>query len=245
MTIKIGVHGASGKMGLSVLEAISRQNNKFSLAARFTKKEGVSLNDFCNLSDVIIDFSVPDALPDLLEAVLSANKKIVIGTTGLSAKHMQMIVESSKHISIIYAPNTSLSANLLVKIASQLAKILPTYDAEIVDLHHRSKKDAPSGTAIAIGSSIAEARGQLFEEKAVLSRVGHKERQTGDIGISSLRCGNIYGEHEVLFVGENEAVTIGAKSFNRNVFADGALAAASWLNSKDAGLYSMQDVLGL
>lgn len=243
--IKIGIHGALGKMGLSVLKAIAKKQDRFSVAAEFARNSNISLQDFCELSDVIIDFSAPQATQDLVVAAISAGKKIVIGTTGLSKNQMQIIVDASKYIPIIYTPNTSVSANLLIKMAGQLAKILPNYDAEIVELHHRSKKDSPSGTAIAIGKSIAEARGHLFEKKVVLSRAEGQQRLDGEIGIASLRCGSVCGEHEVLFVNENEVITIGAKNLNRDVFADGALIAASWLSDKQPGLYSMQDVLDL
>jgi 4-hydroxy-tetrahydrodipicolinate reductase len=245
MTINIGLHGSSGRMGVAVTEAISRQNDKFSLVTKFTGAENIDqLLDFCLGADVIIDFSVADALENLLEAATKTNRKIVIGTTGLSNVHIQAIKKAAQSIAILYAPNTSIGANLVIEIAGKMSKILDGYDVEIIDIHHRYKKDAPSGTALAIGQNIAVNRKQKFEDVAVFDRANRGVRQKDDIGFSSLRSGDICGEHEVMFAGTGEVITIGSKAFTRDVFADGALFAAKWLHSTIApGLYSMQDVL--
>lgn len=245
MTINIGLHGASGRMGIAVAEAISRQSDKFSLVTKFTRVQtNNKLLDFCLAVDVIIDFSVADALINLLEAATTANRKIVIGTTGLSNVHVQAMEKAAKYIAVLYAPNTSIGANLVIEIAGKMSKILGDYDVEISDIHHRYKKDAPSGTALAIGQNIAKNRERKFEEVAVFDRVGKGSRQNGDIGFSSLRAGGICGEHEVIFAGSSEVITISARALSREVFAEGALFAARWLNSVvKPGLYSMQDAL--
>lgn len=261
MTINIGLHGASGRMGTAVTEAISRQSDKFSLVAKFTRsinnEQAVNNNsailapknysdqllDFCFAADVIIDFSAADALKNLLESAVGTNKKLVIGTTGLSASHVQLMEEAAEFIPILYAPNTSIGANLLIEMAGKISKILNDYDVEIIDIHHRYKKDAPSGTALAIGRNIAASREQKFEDVAIFNKINKEIRQKSDIGFSSLRLGNICGEHEVIFAGDNEVITISSKALTRSVFADGALIAAKWLNSVLVpGFYSMQDI---
>ena len=245
MTIKIGLHGSSGRMGIAVTDAILRQNDKFSLAKTFTRFEDVNqLLDFFLAVDVIIDFSAADALQNILKIATKANRKIVIGTTGLSNIHIQLIKEAAQSIAILYAPNTSIGANLIIELAGKMSKILADYDVEIIDTHHRYKKDSPSGTALAIGQSIAKNRQQKFEDTAVFDRVNKGARRKGEIGFSSLRSGGICGKHEVIFAETSEVITIGSEALTRDVFAEGALFAAKWLNSVvTPGLYSMQDVL--
>lgn len=243
MTIKIGIHGASGRMGTAVIQAVSKNNN-FTLAATFASSNEIAqLGDFCFACDVIIDFSTPFALAKLLENAISCNKNILIGTTGLSSDHFTLLEQAASSIAVLHAPNTSIGANLLIEMAGRLGKILANYDAEIVDLHHRHKKDAPSGTALAIGKTIATARSCKFDDVAVLDRMKKGARQDDEIGFSSLRAGGVWGEHEVLFASDSEVITIGARALSRSVFADGALLAAKWLFGKKPGLYSMQDVL--
>ena len=247
MTIKIGLHGSSGKMGIAIQDAIARQSDKFSLATKFTRVEKDSqLLEFCSNSDLIIDFSAADALQNLLEAAIKTNKKIVIGTTGLSNDHIQAIKKASTSIAILYASNTSIGANLIIEMAGKISKILEDYDVEIIDIHHKYKKDAPSGTALAIGQNIAINRKQKFEDIAVFDRINKGVRRKNDIGFSSLRTGDICGKHKVIFAGSSEVITIGSEALTRDVFADGALFAAKWLNSQEnPGLYSMQDILKL
>lgn len=245
MTIKIGLHGSSGRMGIAVTEAISRQSHEFSLVKNFTRDGDTNqLLEFCLSADVVIDFSAADALQNLLEAATNANRKIVIGTTGLSNDHIQLMKKASQFIAILHAPNTSIGANLVMEMAGKMSKILASYDVEIIDTHHRYKKDAPSGTALAIGQNIAINRQQKFEDIAVFDRANKGVRQKGDIGFSSLRSGGVCGKHEVIFAESSEVITISSEALTRDVFADGALFAAKWLNSVIIpGLYSMQDVL--
>ena len=242
--IKIGLHGASGRMGTAVTEAISRQSDKFDLVTKFSKHSNNSaLLDFCLPADIIIDFSAPDALGSLLKVSSQTDKKVVIGTTGLSSTHIKEIEKASKSIAILYSPNMSIGANLLIEMAGKISRILEDYDVEIIDIHHKHKKDSPSGTALAIGQNIAKHRDQKFEKVAVFDRVNKGIRNDGDIGFSALRSGGIWGEHEVIFAGSTEVITIGSRALSREVFANGALFAARWLNSiTKPGLYLMQDI---
>lgn len=243
MTIKIGIHGASGRMGLAVEEAIAK-DSRFYLAAKYSRSyEFSTLLDLVLSSDVIIDFSSPEGLFPLLEIAKTYHKKILIGTTGLLEQHFHQIEKAAQVIAVLHAPNTSIGANLLIEMAGKMAKVLSGYDAEIIDLHHQYKKDAPSGTALAIGKNIALAKEQKFENVAVFNRVNKGERQNDEIGFSSIRAGGIWGEHEVIFANSSEVITLGARALSRDVFADGALTAAHWLNSKGPGLYTMKEVL--
>lgn len=243
--INIGLHGASGRMGTAVIDAIAKQSAKFVLVAKFSKQHNKDeLIDFCFPADIIIDFSTPDALKRLLKISTETGKKLVIGTTGLSSAHIKEIKKASKTIAILCSPNMSIGANLLIEMAGKISKILENYDAEIIDIHHRYKKDSPSGTALAIGQNIAKYRDQKFDAVAVFDRANLGIRKDGDIGFSLLRSGGICGEHKVIFAGPTEVVTIGARALSREVFANGALFAASWLNTiTEPGLYRMQDIL--
>lgn len=243
--INIGLHGASGRMGAAVIEAIARQSDKFDLVTTFSKHRSnhYTLLDFCLDSDIIIDFSSADALTKLLTVSTKTDKKIVIGTTGLSKTHIKAIEKAAKSIAILYSPNMSIGANLVIEMAGKISKILESYDVEIIDFHHRHKKDSPSGTAIAIGQNIAKHRKQQFEEVAVFDRVNKGIRKDGDIGFSALRSGGIWGEHEVIFAGSTEVITLGSRGLSREVFAQGALLAVKWLSSiTEPGLYLMQDI---
>ena len=243
--INIGLHGASGRMGTAVAEAIAKQSDKFVLITKFSKQHNQDkLFNFCFPADIIIDFSTPDALENLLKISTEVGKKLVIGTTGLSSAHIKEIEKASKSIAILYSPNMSIGANLIIEMAGRISRILEDYDVEIIDIHHRHKKDSPSGTALAIGQNIAKYRDRKFEEVAVFDRANQGIRKEGDIGFSPLRSGGIWGEHEVIFAGSTEVVTIGARALSREVFANGALFAARWLNTiTEPGLYRMQDIL--
>ncbi len=246
--IKIGLCGASGRMGVAVHQSIEQKLDNFILTSTIDSKHKESdLINFCNQSDVIIDFSNADSLKGLAKAAIKSKTRLVVGTTGLSAEHFDYLKESSKHIAVLYAANTSIGANLVAMLAAKSAKILQeyNYDVEITEAHHKYKKDAPSGTALMIGQRIAESSGVDFEKNAVFDRANKGLRNSGEIGFSSIRGGGIFGQHEVLFAGDNELVTIECKALSRAAFADGALFAAYWLSDKEAGLYSMKDVLSL
>ncbi len=244
--IKVGISGANGRMGKAIESMINLKSNKFELVARLTSsstKEDVE--NSCQVCDVIIDFSKPGSLKNLMQFAEISSTNIVIGTTALESEHFQYIEAAARDVAIVYAPNTSLGANLLEDLSIRAASILNGYDAEIIEAHHKYKKDSPSGTALAIGKSIAKTRQIDFDANAVFDRSSKGLRQKDDITFSSIRGGGIFGEHEIMFAGDNEVISIGHKALSRDAFAEGAVFVASWVVDKAPGLYSMRDVLGL
>lgn len=198
-------------------------------------------------SDVLVDFTTPEALETALDAACEGKAAIVVGTTGLEPRHHALIDRAAKSIAVLQAANTSLGVTLLAHLVEQAARALgPEWDIEIVELHHRDKRDAPSGTALALGEAAARGRRVRLDAVAVRGRDGIGDaRQSGDIGFASLRGGSAAGDHDVLFAGDGERLILGHHAENRAIFARGALKAAAWLAGKPAGRYTMDDVLGL
>ncbi|MEJ5226398.1 4-hydroxy-tetrahydrodipicolinate reductase [Thermodesulfovibrio sp.] len=265
--IKLTVCGAAGRMGsriialskeyaeLKVVGAIeSKANPKVELDAGVVAgigEMGVKISEDISKvigeTDVVVNFTSPEATLEHLEIVRKNKKSMVIGTTGFSNEQISIIQNASCEIPIILSPNMSIGVNLLFKILRDVARVLgDDYDIEIVEAHHRMKKDAPSGTAVKMAKVIAEALGRNFDEVAVYARKGIiGERTKKEIGIQTVRAGDIVGEHTVLFGGLGERIEITHKASNRDTFARGALKAALWLYGKPAGLYDMGDVLGI
>ena len=244
--IKVGICGANGRMGQAIESLISTKLKQFEIVAKLNSSSQTSdLALAYNISDVMIDFSVPGNLKRITE--LSAEKSVprIIGTTGLQPEHFEHINYAASKVAIIYAPNTSLGANLLEALSMMAAKVLDNYDIEILEAHHKHKKDSPSGTAIAIGKSIASVKKLDFNTHAVFDRVNKGLRKSDDISFSCIRGGGIFGEHQIIFASDNEIINIEHRALSRNAFAEGALYAASWIIGKKAGLYSMRDVLNL
>jgi 4-hydroxy-tetrahydrodipicolinate reductase len=210
---------------------------------------GVALeHDFGNKlpqSDVIIDFSMPTATLEYIPMVAAANKAMVIGTTGFTGSQLEDIARLSQGMRCFLAPNMSLGVNVLFQVLRQVAAVLgPDYDVEIVEAHHRTKIDAPSGTALRMAAIIAEALGRDLDEVAVYGRQGMVgQRSATEIGIQSIRAGDIVGEHTVMFGGMGERLELIHRSQSRDNFARGALRAAKWIVRQPAGLYSMEDLL--
>ncbi len=198
-------------------------------------------------ADAVIDFTAPEAT--VRHAALAADARCahVIGTTGLSPEQEARLAELAARTAIVYAPNMSLGVNLLLALVERVAKALdPAWDIEIVEMHHRHKVDAPSGTALALGKAAAKGRGADLEAVAQRVRDGHTgPRREGDIGFATLRGGDVVGEHTVIFAGEGERIELTHKAGARTIFARGAVQAARWAHGKPPGLYSMFDVLGL
>lgn len=247
MTIKIGLCGASGKVGQTIIKTITSFTDQCQIHATFNRSNVIAdLNDFCQSSEVIIDFSSPDILEDLLEQSVKHRTKLVIGTTGLTAKHFALLQAASIQIPIVYSANMSIGANLLAIFAAKVAALLPNnYDISILDYHNRLKKDSPSGTALMIGKAISKARELKFEQAAVFDRHNRAEKSTNEIDLLSIRAGGIYGQHDVLFASNSEIVTLGHQALNRDSFVEGAIKAAIWVITKPPALYSMLDVLEL
>jgi 4-hydroxy-tetrahydrodipicolinate reductase len=197
--------------------------------------------------DVIIDFTLPEVTVETARYASGKAKYLVIGTTGLSEDQLMVLQDTAQSVPVVLAPNMSIGVNVMFKAAAILTQLLgDAYDIEIVEAHHRLKKDAPSGTALGLARSIAKARGVDLEGHARYDRHGIiGARPEGEIGIQTLRAGDIVGDHTVLFAGNNERIEIKHQAHSRQNFAKGALQAARWVRDKSPGLYSMMDVLGL
>jgi 4-hydroxy-tetrahydrodipicolinate reductase len=198
-------------------------------------------------SDVVIDFTRPAATLAHAQLAAEAGKNMVVGTTGLAEADMKKLREAGTKIAIVQAGNMSLGVNLLLGLIKQAAKALgPEYDIEVVEMHHRHKVDAPSGTALMLGRAAAEGRAIDHRESAVMTREGHTgERPKGAIGYATLRGGDVIGDHSLIFAGPGERVELSHRATSRDLFARGAIKAAFWTQGEAPGLYSMRDVLGL
>jgi 4-hydroxy-tetrahydrodipicolinate reductase len=252
--IKLVVCGAAGKMGSSIIRlaaaeagcqvvgAVEHSGN----AAIGTGTVKIT-DDFAgalSLGDVAIDFTSPAATMEHLSEAVSRKKAVVIGTTGLTPDQVQLIKDASKKIPVVFSPNYSVGVNLLFKLVREAAKAVPGYDVEIVELHHNQKKDAPSGTAMHLANVIAETLGRDMAKDGVYGREGIiGARKKNEIGVMSVRAGDIVGDHTVYFAGQGERIELTHRAHSRDTLAAGALRAAQWLAGKPDGLYDMQDVL--
>ena len=257
--IRVVIAGATGRMGRTLLQAVA-ETDDFALVGALEAKgkpdlgmevaPGVLVTDdplpaIAN-AQALIDFTSPAYSVEL--AALSAQARIVhvIGTTGCSDKDDEKIRAAARHAVIVKSGNMSLGVNLLAALVKQAAKALPDYDVEIVEMHHRMKVDAPSGTALLLGKAAAEGRDVSLEKSAVRARDGHTgAREKGAIGFAALRGGTVVGEHRVILAGPHERVEFSHVAEDRSIFANGALQAARWGQGKKPGLYSMADVLGI
>ena len=244
--IKIGLNGAFGKMGKAVEALINNELSSYELVSKIGSTcTPQQMDEACKLCDVMIDFSSPNSIEAITDAAGRNNSCLVVGTTGLKSKHIEFIKSLAKKTPVLYAANTSLGANLIADLSARAATVLNQYDVEIVEAHHRFKKDAPSGTALMIGKKIADVKGIDFEKNAVFDRSAKGAREDNEMSFSSIRGGGIFGECEVIFAGQYEVVSISCRALSRDAFAEGALVAAKWLVNQKPGLYSMKDVLGL
>ncbi|WP_318522997.1 4-hydroxy-tetrahydrodipicolinate reductase [Photobacterium leiognathi] len=265
--VRIAIAGAAGRMGRQLLKT-TQLSEKAELGAA-TERAGSTLvgvdagelagtgiadviivddlskalDDF----DVLIDFTAPVATLANIEFCKQHNKKIVIGTTGFTEQERELIDAAAAEIPVVMAPNYSVGVNLVFKLLEKAAKVMGDYcDIEIVEAHHRHKVDAPSGTAIGMGEAIAGAMGNKLSDVAVYAREGITgERTRDEIGFATIRAGDIVGEHTAMFADIGERVEITHKATDRMTFANGAVRAAVWLNDKEPGFYTMEDVLGL
>ena len=231
-TIRISLTAPTGRMGKAIERAVAG-NPAFAIDQ--------------DHPDVLIDFSAPAALGASLDRTIASNLPMLIGTTGLQPEHHEKIEQAAKQVAVIYAPNTSLGINLLRHLVEEAASRLgPDWDIEILEMHHRHKVDAPSGTALMLAKAAAKGRGSTLQELSRFDRISEHphEREPGTIGFASLRGGSVRGEHMVIFATEGERLELGHRAESRMIFARGALAAARFLVGQPAGLYSMQDVIG-
>ena len=230
--IRISLIAPDGRMGKAIANAVD-QNPDYLIDE--------------DHGDVLVDFSAPDALRSSLDRAIAANVPILVGTTGLQPEHHKMIEEAATQVAVIHAPNTSLGINLLKGLVEQAtARLGSDWDIEILEMHHRNKVDAPSGTALMLGQAAAKGRGATLQELSRFDRISEHPhaREPGTIGYASLRGGSVAGEHVVILATEGERIELGHRADSRMIFARGALAAARFLAGKNAGLYSMQDVIG-
>ncbi|MCH8683894.1 4-hydroxy-tetrahydrodipicolinate reductase [Pedomonas mirosovicensis] len=258
MAVRIGIIGAAGRMGHALAEAALAQDG--AVLAGAIERPGHPANgqpilpgsdilirdDAAAVAaecDVLIDFSAPVALA----ASLALGKPLVVGTTGLEASHHAAIDAAAKGQAVLQSANMSLGVNLLAALVKQAAARLgDDWDIEILEMHHRHKVDAPSGTALLLGRAAAEGRGVDLEEKSVRVRDGITgARRAGDIGFATLRGGSVPGDHTVMFAAENEVIELSHHAQSRAIFARGAVRAALWLTGQKPGRYSMNDVLDL
>ena len=240
---RIGIIGSAGRMGQALVAAIAEAD--LVLAGGIDK--GGDPTALAAASDVLIDFSSPHALEATLDAAVAAGKPIVVGTTGLEERHHFLLDDASKDIAVLQTGNTSLGVTLLAALVRQAAASLgPDWDIEIVETHHRMKVDAPSGTALLLGQAAAKGREIALDSHKVSGRDGITgAREAGTIGFAALRGGTVAGDHSVLFLGEQERISLSHLAENRSIFARGAVKAAVWLCRQRAGRYGMEDVLGL
>jgi 4-hydroxy-tetrahydrodipicolinate reductase len=265
--MRLVVTGAAGRMGRMLVKAI--QETPGAVVSAALEREGASaLGEDAGLlagvsktgvaisadplaaildADGILDFSTPAASVEFAALAAQARIAHVIGTTGLSREDLARIAAAARHAPIVRSGNMSLGVNLLAALTRRAAKALgEDFDIEIVEMHHRMKVDAPSGTALLLGEAAAEGRGIDLGERTAPLRHGHTgARRPGDIGFASLRGGTVAGDHSVIFAGEGERIELTHRAEDRAVFARGAVKAALWAHGRRAGLYSMADVLGI
>ena len=241
---RIVINGARGRMGQMLVACASRLP---ALQVTGQIDRGDDTRGALRFADVLVDFSSPSATHEVAEACAAENIALVIGTTGHSAEELGAIKSAATKIPVVLASNFSTGVNTLFWLTRKAAEILgPEYDLEIVEMHHRLKRDAPSGTAKSLAEILASARSRHLEEVARHGRAGIVgERMAEEIGVHSVRGGDVVGDHTVIFAGIGERVELTHKASTRETFANGALRAAQWLVGRPAGLYDMQDVLGL
>ena len=281
--LRIGVAGCKGRMGRTIVDAVVAAEGA-QLAGGSVRPDdawvGQDLGtltghgaldapvvgdpvELVQRADAVIDFTTPELTVKHAELAAQAGITLVVGTTGLSEAQQEAVRRAARHVPIVQAPNMSLGVNLLLNLVQQVAAALdPSFDIEIAEMHHRHKKDAPSGTALALGRAAADGRRVVLDQVAARGRgartpgtIGFAalrggdgdtgERTPGTIGFAALRGGDVAGEHTVIFAGPGERIELSHKASSRGIFGQGAVKAAIWARAQDPGLYSMQDVLGI
>lgn len=235
--MRIIVNGANGRMGKELIKLIEEGYRNSILSAAVGRK----IDEFKGEADCIIDFSNHAATENLIAYAVRRQLPLVVATTGHSEEELQHIRNASCKIPVFMAANMSLGVALLVELARKAVMMMPEADIEIVEKHHNRKLDAPSGTALLIADEIREVRNDL---KLNIGRSGHQKREQDEIGIHSVRLGNIVGDHEVIIGTDTQTITLKHEAHSRALFAEGAVAAAEFLVNQNAGLYSMKDIIG-
>ncbi len=265
--IKVTIIGVGGKMGRSIFSALS-SDEEISVSggtemqgheligkdlgeAMGIGNSGVTISDkiedAASGSDIIVDFTAPESTLLNAKYVSENNKSIVIGTTGFSAEQKNTLNNLLQSVPTVISPNMSIGVNLLFELSKKMSKILGgEFDVEIVEAHHRNKVDSPSGTALGLAESVAEGLSVNLDDNAVYERHGNiGKRKENEIGIQTIRGGDVVGDHTVMFLGDGERIELTHKALSRNNFSKGVLRAVKWLPGKTPGIYSMKDVLGI
>jgi 4-hydroxy-tetrahydrodipicolinate reductase len=256
--MRVGIAGVEGRVGRLLVEEVRRAGI---CLAGGTARPGTgrtfagtdvrlfnSLDDLAVQAEVVIDFTHPDATAAHAAILARSGSAWVLGTTGLSAQTQKAVETAARRVPVVQAANFSPGVTLVLGLAARMAAALPAeeYDAEILEMHHRQKIDAPSGTALAIGEAVVQGRGDKAGSEREFGRHGHTgPRKAGAIGFAALRGGQIVGEHTLLFTSGSEQISLTHRAFDRRVFASGAVRAALWAEGRPPGLYGMEDVLGL
>ena len=246
--MKILVHGSTGRMGKILCELLTSGYNGLELAARVSPEEisdpaacvYASLSEVDCQVDGVVDFSHHTAVGGLMEFCMAKNLPVVVATTGHTAEEKAIIAEAAKKIPVFFSANMSIGVALVAELAKKAASVFPEANIEIVEKHHNQKLDVPSGTALLLAHRIQEA---LTDTVLLVGRHENGKRTAKEIGIHSLRLGNEVGTHEIIIATGAETITLKHEAENRSLFANGALAAAAFLEGKSAGLYSMQDII--
>ena len=256
--IKLALVGCAGRMGqqiikelqnfssINLIAALEEKNSKF--LHKKIKKIIITSDKESAFKEVntIIDFSQPESTLETVRYAAKLKKKLVIGTTGLNANQVFKIKNASKKIAIVFAPNMSIGINLLMKFVEKASNILFSNNTsvEILDIHHKNKKDAPSGTALALAAAVAEGKSFNIKNKSTMKPNKIRKKQLGKINFYCKRRGNIIGDHSVIFTNNGEEIELKHKGFNRSIYALGAIKAVIWLSKQKKGFFNMSDVLG-
>ena len=257
--MKIGLIGASGRMGAEIIAAANAADasvvaglvaKQDPLCGKTVEGMNVALSDSWDKdssAEVIIDFSLPQGTVKAIEISKEQGIPLVVGTTGLSEETQKALSDLSKEIPVLVATNFSVGVNTLNWLVEKATSMMGEgVDIEVLDIHHRMKKDAPSGTAVTLAEHVCAARGQEYSKVVTHGRAGAEaKREDGEVGIQAFRGGGVVGEHTVYFFADGERLELSHKASDRGIFARGAVRAASWLVGKPAGMYSMKDVLGV
>ena len=243
--IRIALCGARGRMGTAILACAARESGTFQIVAEIGR--GTEVAGSLRGAEVIVDFSLPGATTEVLAAARAHRLPLVLGTTGHDAATRAAVADAGREIALVFAANFSVGVNTLFWLTRRATEILgPGFDPEIVELHHRLKKDSPSGTARRLAEIVATARALDYETAARHGRAGEVGARTAEeIGVHAVRGGDIVGEHTVFLAGSGERLELTHRATSRETFAAGALRAAGWLRGRAPGLYDMEDVLGL
>lgn len=242
--LRLCIYGAKGRMGQALIRCAAEDSE---LQVTAEVDAGDDFPSALNRSDAVIDFSATHITPQVARACADAGKVLVIGTTGHELAEREKINQTARHIPLVFSPNYSVGVNTLFWLTRKAAEILgPDFDLEVVEMHHRLKKDSPSGTARHLAEILAEVRRLDYAEAARHGRAGIVGERTHDeIGVHAIRGGDVVGDHTVIYAVPGERLELTHKASNRDAFARGALRAAKWAATQPAGLYDMQDVLGL